>query len=112
MDANDRTQGIDDGALVALWPGGANGVAAIDPARRPDTLDGKRIGFLWDYVFRGEEIFPVLQEAIDGAFEDVRFVGYDAFGSVFGGDEHAVLSRLPARLKELEVDAVITGIGC
>ncbi|HUT51409.1 MAG TPA: hypothetical protein VM325_18940 [Alphaproteobacteria bacterium] len=112
MDANDRAQDNEDGALAALWPGGANGVMAIEPAPRPDTLDGKRIGFLWDYMFRGEEIFPVLQKAIDSAFDDVRFVGYDEFGSVFGGDEHAVLSRLPGRLKELDVDAVITGIGC
>jgi hypothetical protein len=98
--------------IAALWPGGANGVEANDPAPRPDGLDGKRIAFLWDYVFRGEEIFPVIQAAIDDAFKDVRFVDYDAFGSVFGGDEHEVLRRLPERLKALEVDAVITGIGC
>lgn len=96
----------------ALWPGGVDAVPVIPPAPRPGSLNGKRIGFLWDYMFRGDEIFPVLERGIADAFEDVEFVGYEAFGSMFGGDEHAVLAALPERLRELEIDAVISGVGC
>ena len=44
-----------------FWPGGPSAVHTVPSAPRSD-LTGKRIGFLWDYVFRGEEIFPILEK--------------------------------------------------
>ncbi|MBC8239472.1 MAG: hypothetical protein H8E30_03250 [Alphaproteobacteria bacterium] len=98
--------------FAALWPGGVNAVPAIPPAPRLAGLDGKRIGFLWDYVFRGEEIFPALERSLTASFAGLEIVDYEAFGSTFGGDEHAVLAALPQRLQALKIDAVISGIGC
>ena len=94
-----------------FWPGGPSAVNTISSAPRAD-LTGKRIGILWDYVFRGEEIFPILEKTISEQYENVEFIGYENFGSTFGGDEHAVLAALPKRLKSLKIDAVISGIGC
>ena len=94
-----------------FWPGGPSAVNTISSAPRAD-LTGKRIGILWDYVFRGEEIFPILEKSISERYENVEFIGYQNFGSTFGGDEHAVLAALPKRLKNLKIDAVISGIGC
>ena len=82
------------------------------PAAPRSDLTGKRIGFLWDYVFRGEEIFPILEKSISKRYKNVEFVSYENFGSTFGGDEHAALNALPRLLKKLEIDAVISGIGC
>ena len=96
----------------ALWPCGVNAVSAIDPAPRPNDLNGKRIGFLWDNLFRGEEIFPLLEQTITEVFADVEIVGYDTFGSTFGGNEHEMLAGLPHQLRELNIDAVVSGIGC
>ena len=42
----------------------------------------------------------------------MQFVSYDEFGNTHGGDEREVVAALPAQLKELEVDAVISGMGC
>lgn len=98
-------------AFEALWPGGVNAVDTVPPAPRAD-LTGKRIGFLWDDMFRGEEIFPILQRNISERFDGVTFVGYDTFGPIFGGEEHEVVAALPERLESLGVDAVISGIGC
>ena len=95
----------------ALWPGGDSAVTPIEPAPRPARLDARRVGFLWNHMFRGEEIFPLLERKLEAEFEEVEFVGFDAFGSTFGGDEHAVVEALPSRLGELGVDAVISGIG-
>ena len=95
----------------ALWPGGDSAVAPIEPAPRPGGLDGRRVGFLWNHVFRGEEIFPLLARRLEAEFEGVELVGFDAFGSTFGGDEHAVVEALPSRLRDLGVDAVISGVG-
>ena len=94
-----------------FWPGGPSAVNTISSAPRAD-LTGKRIGILWDYVFRGEEIFPILEKSISERYENVEFIGYENFGSTFGRDEHAVLAALPERLKFLKIDAVISGIGC
>ena len=98
-------------SVDALWPGGQSAVLAIKPAERSTTLRGKRIGFLWDHMFRGDEIFPMLEGRLRAEFGEVEFVGFDQFGSTFGGDEHAVLAALPERLAALRVDAVISGIG-
>ena len=95
----------------AFWPGGPSAVNTFSSAPRAD-LTGKRIGVLWDNVFRGEEIFPVLERSISERCENVEFVGYENFGSTFGGDEYAVLDALPKLLKDLRIDAVISGIGC
>ena len=94
-----------------FWPGGTTAVNMVSSAPRT-YLSGKRIGMLWDYVFRGEEIFPVLEKNISERYENVEFIGYEKFGSTFGGDEHAVLNALPRLLKDLKIDAVISGIGC
>jgi len=95
----------------AFWPGGASAVNTIPSALRFD-LTGKRIGILWDYVFRGEEIFPILEATISKYYENIEFIGFENFGSTFGGDEHAVLAALPKLLQDLRIDAVISGVGC
>ena len=45
-------------------------------------LTGKRIGLLWDNVFRGDEIFPILEKNISKRYDKVKFVGYEQFGSI------------------------------
>ena len=95
-----------------VWPRGAKTVQETNVAPRLGTLDGKVIGQLWDDLFRGDEIFPILEEELTRRFPSVRFVRYDTFGSTHGRDEQRVLAELPERLKQLEVDAVISGMAC
>ena len=64
-----------------VWPRGAKTVQATDVAPRLGTLDGKVIGQLWDDLFRGDEIFPILEEELTRRFPTVRFVRYDTFGN-------------------------------
>ena len=95
-----------------LWPRGRRTVTAKPGAPRLDTLAGKTIGQLWDDLFRGDEIFPMLEEALARRFSDVKFVDYRTFGSTHGAKEHEVIQTLPARMRELGVDAVISGMAC
>ncbi len=95
-----------------VWPGSHSGIEHRELAPRLDTLAGKRIGFLWDYLFRGDELFPILERELANRYENVEFIGYDTFGNTHGPDEAAVIDRLPDSLRSRAVDAVVSGMGC
>ncbi len=101
-----------DPLYEVVWPRGTKSVEARPVATRLDSLAGKTIGQLWDRIFRGDEIFPLLEEGLSQRYPGVKFVHYDVFGSTHGADEHEVLAQLPAKLEELGVDAVISGMAC
>ncbi len=78
----------------------------------PD-LNGKVIGELWDYSFRGDETFPIIERCLKERYPDVKFVGYDYFGNFHDPAKEAeMMASLPAKLKASGVDAVIVGNGC
>jgi hypothetical protein len=95
-----------------VWPGGKPAIEVAEPAIRPTSLAGCRIAFVWDYLFRGNEIFAILEEALGKAYPDATFVSYENFGSTLGANDHQVLAELPGKLAEHKVDVVISGVGC
>ena len=95
-----------------VWPRSPRGVQQRRRAHRLDSLDGKRIGFLWDYLFRGDELFPVLADELQRRFGSVEIVGYEEFGNLHGADEKERVGRLPDDLRTRGVDAVVSGMGC
>ena len=99
-------------SLAAYWPRGKRTMTAQPLAPRLDTLDGKTVAFLWDYLFRGDELFPMIEKTMRERYTNVKFIGYDEFGSTHGDEERAIIEALPERLKALKVDAVISGMGC
>jgi len=106
--------GAGDGREIyeVVWPRGVRTAVMSELAPRLSSLDGKTIGQLWDDLFRGDEIFPILERELSQRFPGVRFVRYDVFGSTHGGDEQRVIAELPDRLREQNVDAVISGMAC
>jgi hypothetical protein len=103
---------INDGYYEALWPRSPRQSKVKALARRLDTLEGKTIAQVWDYVFRGNEIFEFLEEGLKARFPGVKFVSWREFGSTHGGDEREVVASLPKKFKEMGVNAVISGMGC
>ena len=101
-----------DGDYEVLWPRSPRQVKRKALAPRLSTLDGKTIAQLWDYVFRGDEVFEFLEQGLKARFPGVRFVSWREFGSTHGSDEREVVAALPQRLRELGVDAVVSGMGC
>ena len=61
-------------------------------------LEGKTVAFLWDYMFRGDEIWPELKKGLAARYPTIRFIDYDVFGSTHGADEHRILATLPERI--------------
>lgn len=95
-----------------VWPRSPRGVQRRRRARRLDSLDGARVAFLWDHVFRGDELFPVLAAELRARFERVEIVGHEEFGNLHGADEIERVGRLPDDLRSRGVDAVVSGMGC
>lgn len=95
-----------------FWPRGERTAEAKPLAPRLESLEGKTVAFLWDYLFRGDEIFPMLERGLQARFPGMRFVGYEEFGSTHGDDEHEMVAALPGKLRALGVNAVVSGMGC
>ena len=104
MDASGRDK--------VLWPRGRKTATARAVAPRLTTLDDATIGEVWDDLFRGDEIFPMLREELGRRYRNVKFVDYKTFGSTHGAAEHKTIAEMPDRLKTLGVDAVISGMAC
>ena len=101
-----------DGYYEALWPRSPRQTKVKSLAPRLDTLEGKTVAQVWDYVFRGDEVFTLLEEGLKARFPGIRWVSYKEFGSTHGSNEREVVASLAGRFKELEVDAMISGMGC
>lgn len=100
------------GHFKTVWPGSPRAAAAARYAARPPRKDGLRIAQLWDYLFRGDEIFAMLEGPLKERLPGAAFVSWRSFGSTHGADEADVLAALPERLREAGADLVLSGIGC
>jgi hypothetical protein len=81
-------------------------------AKRLDTLAGKTIAQLWDYLFAGDEVFTALEQSLRDRYPDVKFINWREFGSTHAVNEKELLESLPRRFKDLGVDAAISSMAC
>jgi hypothetical protein len=95
-----------------MWPQSPRGVQRRRRAERLDGLSGKRIAFLWDYLFRGDELFPILRRELTERYPTVEIIDYTVFGNLHGGDERERVAQLGDQLRGLGADAVVSGMGC
>ena len=95
-----------------FWPRSPRQVQLKPLARRLDTLNGKTVAQLWDFRFRGDEVFALLEEGLKTRYPDIRFVSWREFGNTHGAEEHEVVGSLPRRFREMGVDAAISSMGC
>jgi len=106
------SRSTNDGYYEVYWPRSPRQVGVKPLAPRLDTLNGRTVAQIWDYLFRGDQVFELLEEGLKRAYPKVRFVSWREFGSTHGGDEKEVLAALPKRFRELGVEAVISGLAC
>ena len=79
-----------------VWPLAPSAAPSGVLAARSPELDGKTVGELWDYLFKGEEIFPLIRRALAARYPSIRFVEYERLGSTHGRDEAELARTLPA----------------
>jgi len=81
-------------------------------AARLPSLEGRRVAFLWDYLFRGDELFPLLAKQLTERYRSIEIVDYDVFGNTHASDEKEMVAALPEGLAQRHIDAVVSGVGC
>ena len=101
-----------DGHYEAYWPRSPRQQRTRPLAARLASLEGKTVAQIWDYLFKGDEVFELLEEGLKARFPGIKFVSWREFGSTHGGEEKDALAALPQRFKELGVDAVVSGMAC
>ena len=94
-----------------LWPLSRKAVTRTAASARVPDLNGKTVCELWDVIFRGETIYPLVREYIKARFPGVKFVNYTEFGNFHGAREHEVSATIPDKLRAHKADAAIVGIG-
>ena len=95
-----------------VFPRGERRLKVRPLAKRLDTLNGKTIAQLWDYLFFGDEVFATLEDELRKRYPQVKFVSWREFGSTHATNEKELLASLPQRFKELGVDAAISSMAC
>ena len=94
-----------------VWPLGRSVSEAVDQAPPLSDLNDKTVCFLWNGVFRGHEIFPVVAEELKKKFPKVNIIDEKTMGVTHGLDEREYLVNLPDRLRGLKADAVVSAMG-
>lgn len=106
-----RTAGS-EGLYEVVWPCGERKQKIRPLAKRLDTLNGKTVAQLWDFLFAGDDVFTALEEKLRERYPEVKFVSWREFGTTHGVNEKELLASLPQRFKELGVDAAISCMAC
>lgn len=96
-----------------LGPLGPRVVGDVAEHERPSSLEGRRVAYLWDELFRGPEMFEVISEVARERHGDVGFVGWEEFGNFHASaaEERRVLDALPGLLRAHRVDLVVAAVG-
>ncbi|MDQ7096533.1 hypothetical protein REC12_23330 [Desulfosporosinus sp. PR] len=95
-----------------VWPSGKSTVSGAKLAKRLDTLEGKVVAELWDWVFKGDIMCEAFEEELPKRYPGIKLISWREFGEIHGPHEKEVLAALPQKLKEFGVEAVICGVGC
>lgn len=74
-------------------------------------LNGKTVGELWDYIGRGDEVFPLVREELTKRFPGIKIVPYTDMGNTHGPKEREVVAAIPDKLREHGIDLVVSGLG-
>ena len=61
-----------DGYYEAYWPRGARQQRTRPLAPRLKSLEGKTVAQLWDFLFKGDAVFALLEEGLKKRFPGVK----------------------------------------
>src|SRR3546814_13193849 len=100
------TQSSNEHLYEVVWPSGERRQKMRPLAKRLDTLNGKTVAQLWDFLFAGDQVFLALEEKLRAQYPDVKWVSWREFGSTHAVNEKELLESLPQRFKRSEARRV------
>ena len=104
---------MNEPSYAVVWPRGKSIKQEGHLANRLSTLEDKKIGFMWNGVFFGDKMFPVIEQELTNQYHRSKFVSFEVFSITHGqGDIARVIAASPDKLKQYNCDAVISGVGC
>ncbi len=78
-------------------------------APRLKSLDGMTIATLSNHKFNCELTFDLIEKTLTSRYPNIKFIKHTTFGDTYGNAESSVIKSLPDKLRDLQVDAVISG---
>jgi hypothetical protein len=94
-----------------LWPLARRSIKTQGAAAGVPDLSGKIVCELWDYIFRGDVMYAQIRERLAARYPGIKFVSYKEFGNIHGPKQRDIIAGLADKLRALNCDAVISGIG-
>ena len=79
--------------------------------RLPD-LKGKTVCEVWNGMFRGDVMFPVIRQLLEKHYPDMKIIPYNEFPILHpAGNTDQLCESLKETILEKACDAVISGVG-
>ena len=102
---------MSESGYEVVWPLGRSAYDVLPGRAGVSDLKGKTICELWDLIFRGDEIFPMIRGLLLKRYPGINFVPYAEFGGTHGAREAETVAALPELLRQHGCEAVISGVG-
>ena len=109
MGKDEQVQG--EGIYEVVWPLGRFVSRPVKPAPALVDLNGKTVAQMWDWVFKGDEIYVILNEELRKRFPGIRIIDHVSMGNTHAANEREYVANLPELLRQQGCDAVISGVG-
>lgn len=106
-----QLQGATEQRYKVVWPLGKFVSPPIDPAPALLDLNGKTIGEIWDGVFRGDQIYSIINRELRKQFPSIKIVDHKAMGGSHGVGAKEHLDNLSNLLRQYGCDAVVSAVG-
>ena len=111
-DMAQQERGSEEPSFEVVWPLGKTVMRPhVDLAPPLADLDGKTIGEMWNWKFRGDQIYAMLNEELRKRYPNIKIVSHMTMGDTHDTNERAFVANLPELLRQHGCDAVISNVG-
>jgi hypothetical protein len=94
-----------------VWPSGRFVSKPVNLASPVLDLNGKTVCEIWDGVFKGDQMYPIINAELKRKYPDIRIIDCATMGNSHGTNEREYVADLPNLLREFSADAVISAVG-
>jgi len=108
---NQQQRDSTEPAYEVVWPLGKAVVTPVDLAPAILDLNGRTVCEMWNWGFRGDQIYPILNEELRKRFPDVKIVDHQTLGNTHGPNEKDYVANFPDLLRQHGCDALISATG-